>query len=436
MMITVTHRLIVSERFLRSRMLSTRNLIRPSLNTRRPFNCLLCIRLFHKTPTSWLPKASNVVYNKGEALLRNSYKRLTGAIQAFDDLLGISEVQEAQSNVKRAENEFMKTRSQVQDAKRSLDSVQESLREIRQKLDRVSRDDERYLALATEEHKLLLQEKKMKSDFENLESLERDQFAQLSGSVRDSHEKERARAERTKHWSVIGSVGGAALGILGSTVVNYIRLKQIKTSIKETGHTLIEKTNELRDLMTAQDDQMGTRATELKESILIRSKSLEQKLEELESILNFVTLNLASEPLKEFGLYVQPPSHSKNFGNGQSLAVDNNKEDVKDVIDTIVLRIDSLVESIESVQKVMQGLDLKTLLWNHEKLNNSIHQNEARIVEEIRKLSTSLKYQPPHVNGVTENATESNFEENQSWMKVSLTCIALTATVLIYDIIK
>ena len=220
MMIAVTHRLILSERFLRSRMLSTRNLIRPSFNTRRPFNCLLCIRLFHKTtcrlrqkfPTSWLPKASNVVYNNGEALLQNSHKRLTGAIQAFDDLLGISEVQEAQSNVKRAENEFMKTRSQVQDAKRSLDSVQESLREIRQKLDRVSRDDERYLALATEEHKLLLQEKKMKSDFENLESLERDQFAQLSGSVRDSHEKERARAERTKHWSVIGSVGGAALG--------------------------------------------------------------------------------------------------------------------------------------------------------------------------------------------------------------------------------
>lgn len=177
-----------------------------------------CFRPFHKTsrcqnlPESWFSKASNVIYNKSEALLRNSYKKLGGIVQALDDLLGISEVQEAQSSVKKAENDFMKTRGHVQAAKRTLDSVQERLREVRLKLDRVPRDDERYLALATEEHKILVEEKKMRSDYESLEALERDRFALLSGAVRDSHEKERARAERTKHWSVIGSVGGAALG--------------------------------------------------------------------------------------------------------------------------------------------------------------------------------------------------------------------------------
>ena len=161
---------------------------------------------------SWLAKASNVISNKGEGLLKSSFKRTSGLVQAFDDLLGFSEVQEAQSSVKKAENDFMNTRSQVQATKMALYSVQERLREVRQKLDRVPRDDERYLALATEEHKILVEEKKMKTEHESLEALERDQFALLSGAVRNSHERERLRAERTKHWSVIGSIGGAALG--------------------------------------------------------------------------------------------------------------------------------------------------------------------------------------------------------------------------------
>lgn len=199
-------------------MLSIKKIIRLHSNAGRSY--LPRTRLFRKTSfqlhqnllASWFSKASTVIYKKGEALLQNSYKRLASASQAFDELLGISEVQEAQASVKKAENDFMKTRGQVQETKRALDSVQESLRDIRQKLDRVSRDDERYLALATEEHKILIQEKRIRIDFETLEALERDRFVLLSGAVRDSHEKERARAERTKHWSVIGSVGGAVLG--------------------------------------------------------------------------------------------------------------------------------------------------------------------------------------------------------------------------------
>ena len=201
-------------------MLSTGAAVRKSFFFDRNRVKKLCFRFLHKTrfrqqnlPTeSWLSKASTAVYNQSEILLQNSYKKLGGLVQAFDDLLGISEVQEAQTSVKKTEADFMKTRGHVQAAKTALDAIHERLREVRRKLDRVPRDDERYLALATEEHKILVEEKKMKSDYESLEALERDRFALLSGAVRDSHERERARAERTKHWSVIGSVGGAALG--------------------------------------------------------------------------------------------------------------------------------------------------------------------------------------------------------------------------------
>ena len=203
-------------------MLSPRTVLRKSCsfhNEARAWQIHVLSRQLHGTKSSgqnfsrqWLSKASNAIYINGENVLRYSYEKLGGFVQSFDDLLGISDVQEAQANVKKAENEFMTTRGEVQSTKFALNSVQERLKEVRRKLDRIPRDDERYLGLATEEHKILVEEKKIRSEHENLEALERDQFAVLSGAVRDSHERERARAERTKHWSVIGSVSGAALG--------------------------------------------------------------------------------------------------------------------------------------------------------------------------------------------------------------------------------
>lgn len=422
-------------------MLSTKKIVRLHSNVGRSY--LLRTRLFHKTSfqlrqnllASWFSKSSTIVYKKGEVLLQNSYKRLGSASQAFDELLGISEVQEAQARVKKAENDFMKTRGQVQETKRELDSVQESLREIRQKLDRVSRDDERYLALATEEHKILIQEKRMRIDYETLEAMERDRFVLLSGAVRDSHEKERARAERTKHWSVIGSVGGAVLGILGSTVVNYMRLKQIKNSIKETGSALLEKNHELRDLMKAQDNQMGRKASELRESLSTQTKSLEQKIEELGSLLNFLTLNFASEPLKEFGIHVKPPVNSRSIGIDQYSRGIYNEENKKEDISTIASRVDSVIESLDSLQQMMQR-DTKTLLWKLEKLDSSVHHTEGRTLEELQKLSKSVENLPLSVSEVKGIASERNLGNDQWWIKASLMSIALSGVILIYEIVK
>ena len=174
------------------------------------------------TPRKWLSEASKILFDKSEALIRSSYEKVGGLVRTFDHLLGISEVQRAQESVKKAEDEFMETRRKIQLAKTDLDSVQEKLGDVRRKLDRIPRDDERYLTLATEEHKILLEEKKLKNEYERIEALERDCFALLSGAVRDSHEKERARVERTKHWSVIGSVGGAALGRHSTLSYHYI----------------------------------------------------------------------------------------------------------------------------------------------------------------------------------------------------------------------
>ena len=71
-----------------------------------------------------------------------------------------------------------------------------------------------------QEHQILKEERDLLSSFQVLERQERESFSQLSNSVRNSHEKERAQAEKTKYWSVIGSVIGATIGIIGTTINN------------------------------------------------------------------------------------------------------------------------------------------------------------------------------------------------------------------------
>ena len=71
-----------------------------------------------------------------------------------------------------------------------------------------------------QEHQILKEERDLLTSFQVLERQERESFSQLSNAVRNSHEKERAQAEKTKYWSVIGSVIGATIGIIGTTINN------------------------------------------------------------------------------------------------------------------------------------------------------------------------------------------------------------------------
>ena len=52
----------------------------------------------------------------------------------------------------------------------------------------------------------------MLASFQHMEKSEREGFTGLSNAVRDSHEKERAQAEKTKYWSVLGSIIVSSVG--------------------------------------------------------------------------------------------------------------------------------------------------------------------------------------------------------------------------------
>lgn len=72
------------------------------------------------------------------------------------------------------------------------------------------------------------EERKLSSEFSLSEREERECFTFLSSSVKESHEKERAQAERTKYWSVIGSVIGTIIGVVGSSINNEFKMRELR----------------------------------------------------------------------------------------------------------------------------------------------------------------------------------------------------------------
>lgn len=173
----------------------------------------------------------------GRALGRSLQQRASSTVKtwwdSYEEFVGLSEVREAQGNVTEAEKAFMVARGLVREAREDLEAQQAKLKEVRDRLDRTSREDNQYLELATQEHRMLQEEKRIRAAYLRAEDSEREQFSLFSAAVRESHEKERARAERTKNWSLVGSVLGALIGVAGSTYVNRVRLQELKALLLE-----------------------------------------------------------------------------------------------------------------------------------------------------------------------------------------------------------
>lgn len=102
------------------------------------------------------------------------------------------------------------------------------------------------------------EEKQLLSEFSFHERAEREKFSLLSAAVRDSHEKERAQAEKTKYWSVIGSIVGTFLGIVGTTINNRLRMRELRDLVSKSasGERLLEITDQLGQDMSKHEKQL------------------------------------------------------------------------------------------------------------------------------------------------------------------------------------
>uniref|UniRef100_A0A914WSS1 Coiled-coil domain-containing protein 51 n=1 Tax=Plectus sambesii TaxID=2011161 RepID=A0A914WSS1_9BILA len=180
-------------------------------------------------------------------------------LQRYEDAIGLTAVKQAQEKVIAAENMFSSCQEKRREKQEEIKRIQYRLKEIHSDLDKTSRGEDRYLQLLTEEHKIIKEERHLLDDFQGYENEERNSFHRLSACLRESHEKERERGERTKYWSIFGSLIGAILGIMGTTINNRMRMRELRDIVEDASDPARVKLllTELSTLVHTQQQHVG-----------------------------------------------------------------------------------------------------------------------------------------------------------------------------------
>lgn len=250
-----------------------------------------------------------------------------------------------------------------------LSEIQTELRSIGNKREKANRGEQLYLDLVTQEHNMIKQELALEQEIASIDKSERDKFNILSSAVRESHERERARAERTKYWSLIGSVIGATIGILGTSVNNYFRVRELRGIIKESA----EQRTDFRVL-----------AAELATTTKTQFNRMEEFLAELRSTLG----STGQSSLKK------ATSQNPNISQPSVML----EKQTKEILD-IVSRQDSAVEA--------EMREIKELL----------------ATERARQGEESVVYVGPQVEGLLKET-----QDNLSW-RIKLGSLATVTAV-------
>jgi len=167
------------------------------------------------------------LYNR-LAVYRPEYDKV---VSWYERVTGLSEVRVAQDRVLESQKQFMNAQDRRRDISVELRTIQNKLKDIRNELLNTSRSEDRYIELVTQEHALLKQENIIIDRVNYSEKEERDSFILLSTTLKDSHDRERIQAERTKYVSIVGSILGTIIGIIGSTVINAWKMNEFKRMV-------------------------------------------------------------------------------------------------------------------------------------------------------------------------------------------------------------
>nr|CAD2178040.1 unnamed protein product [Meloidogyne enterolobii] len=205
-------------------------------------------------------------------------KSLSKIVSYYEQFIGLSEVQKARNEVNQCESNLFQAQQDRREKQSEIRLVQNKLKEIHSELDRTLRGEDKYLRLITEEHAAIKKEREMMNIYEELETREREAFNVLSNKVRVSHEREREREERTKYWSLIGSLFGALLGILGTTIATELRMKHIREMIP-SGQEIKPLLDEMVQMVRGSQGQVSeflenlTKMFNLESPMLLNSKN-------------------------------------------------------------------------------------------------------------------------------------------------------------------
>jgi len=190
------------------------------------------IKLIKERTQNKLSESSNSrtqLYNR-LSVYRPNYDKV---VSWYERVTGLGEVRVAQDRVLESQKQFMIAQDRRRDVSIELRSIQIKLKDIRNELLNTSRSEDRYIELVTQEHALLKQENSIIDRVNLSEKEERDSFILLSTTLKDSHDRERIQAERTKYVSIVGSILGTIIGIIGSTLINAWKMNEFKRMVLE-----------------------------------------------------------------------------------------------------------------------------------------------------------------------------------------------------------
>lgn len=190
------------------------------------------LKIIKERAQSKLSKSNNSraeLYNR-LAIYRPDYDKV---VSWYERVTGLSEVRVAQDRVLESQKQFMNAQDKRRDVSVELRTIQNKLKDIRNEILNTSRSEDRFIELVTQEHALLKQETSIIDRVNNSEKEERDSFILLSTTLKDSHDRERIQAERTKYVSIVGSILGTVIGIIGSTLINSWKMNEFKRMVLE-----------------------------------------------------------------------------------------------------------------------------------------------------------------------------------------------------------
>ncbi|XP_054287295.1 mitochondrial potassium channel-like [Macrosteles quadrilineatus] len=220
----------------------------------------------------------NIALNHSSNFLKQKIDELVGK---YEEITGMDEVRIAQNRVIEAQDKFVLAQEKRRELVKQLTDIQNKLKEVHAELDASTRGEERYLNLITKEHHLLKEERRLNTEFNLSEREERECFTFLSSAVKESHEKERAQAERTKYWSVIGSIVGTVIGVVGSSINNEFKMRELRKLVVQTvSHT--QRSSEVDEMaaniLTRHEEQLSQIVMEIKNISKERGNSFSRLL--------------------------------------------------------------------------------------------------------------------------------------------------------------
>uniref|UniRef100_A0A0N4ZU97 Coiled-coil domain-containing protein 51 n=1 Tax=Parastrongyloides trichosuri TaxID=131310 RepID=A0A0N4ZU97_PARTI len=210
------------------------------------------------------------------------------AQQTYEDVMGMTTIKKIQGDVIEVEKALNRAQLERQDIQNELDKIRSKIKNITMEMEKTPRSHDSYLKLVTEEHSLLKLEGPLQYKFERAVESERVTFEELSKRVRHAHEKERERVEKTRVVSLLCTIFGTGVGIMGSLISDIIknkRLQKMYDEAKELGPKINGMHDKLNNLSLDRNLKIDV-SKELKDQIKVLNISTNELFKMINNIQN------------------------------------------------------------------------------------------------------------------------------------------------------